>query len=73
MPEWMKPYRKLIESGCGGQSAEVLMNRDGVNYFNNPILCELIGRCHAKITMLESLKKNFCLVDYQRGSRDIVP
>lgn len=57
MPEFMLPYRKLIEAGCGGNSAETLMNNKGANYFNNPILCELIGMCHAKVNMLSSMKK----------------
>jgi len=57
MPEFMLPYRKLIEAGCGGNSAETLMNNKGANYFNNPILCELIGMCHAKVSMLFSMKK----------------
>jgi hypothetical protein len=57
MPEWLKPYRKLVESGCGGNSAETLMNNKGANYFNNPVLCELIGMCSAKVNMLTTMHK----------------
>lgn len=57
MPEFMLPYRKLIEAGCGGNSAETLMNNKGANYFNNPVLCELIGMCTAKVSMLNTMHK----------------
>ena len=62
MPKWMERYREHIESGCGGQTAEQLMNRKGVNYFNNPLLCELIGMCHAKINLLERLRKENLII-----------
>lgn len=56
MPEWMEDFRDLIESGCGGNTAEELMNRNDVNYFNNPVVCELAGRCQAKINLLTRLQ-----------------
>jgi len=57
MPKELKPYRKLIEAGCGGNTAEDLLNRKGVNYFNNPVVCELIGICQAKVNILTTLMK----------------
>ena len=57
MPPELSPYRKLIEAGCGGNTAESLMNRKGVNYFNNPILCEMIGMCNTKLIMLLKMHK----------------
>lgn len=61
MPEWMEDFRDLIESGCGGNTAEELMNRYDVNYFNNPLVCELVGMCRAKITLLTRLQTLGCL------------
>lgn len=55
MPKWMEQYRKLIESGCGGLTAEQLMNRHDVNSFNNPLVYELQGLCEEKILLLEKL------------------
>lgn len=57
IPEWMKEFRDHIESGCGGQTAEQLMNNHTATFFNNPILCELIGMCSAKVSLLERLHK----------------
>jgi hypothetical protein len=33
------------------------MNNKGANYFNNPVLCELIGMCSAKVNMLTTMHK----------------
>lgn len=69
MPEWLEDYRELIEAGCGGSSAETLMNNHTATFFNNAILCELIGMCQTKIILLENLRTLGVLPFRPKGSR----
>lgn len=62
MPEWLEEYRDLVESGCGGNSAETLLNDKTANYFNNPLLCELIGICQGKVNLITKLKEDGLLL-----------
>ena len=62
MPDWMEQYRDLVEFGCGGQTAEQLMNNHSATFFNNAILCELIGKCESNVVMLTKLKNEGILL-----------
>ena len=39
------------------------MEREGVNYFNNPIVAELQGSCYSQTTLLLKLKKQGMLIE----------
>jgi hypothetical protein len=47
-------YRQHFTSQGGNDLLE-LMERPGVNYFNNPVVAEMQGGCWAQLGMLKSL------------------
>lgn len=46
----------------GGNDPIELMEREGVNYFNNPIVAELQGSCYSQTRLLLQLKQQGMLV-----------
>lgn len=47
----------------GGNDPIELMEREGVNYFNNPLVAELQGSCYSQTTLLLKLKRQGLLVE----------
>lgn len=41
----------------GGNDPIELMERDGVNYFNNPLVAELQGSCYSQVQIILKLRK----------------
>jgi hypothetical protein len=39
----------------GGNDIVELVEREGVNYFNNPVVAELQGCCHSQILLIQKL------------------
>lgn len=56
MPEWMEPYRKLINN-TGGDTIENLMNDHTSNSFNNVIRAGLICCVDSQVRLLHTLRK----------------
>lgn len=56
LPEWMEPYRDLIEADLGGNSIEELMRDETTNGFNNVIRAALIVMGETKVKMLAALR-----------------
>jgi len=54
MPEWMEPYRKLINN-TGGNSVEELHNDTTTNVFVNGPRAILCCCVHAQVNLLETL------------------
>lgn len=48
-------FGHLYES-TGGNSIVELMEREGVNYFNNPVVAEMQGCCWAQTRLIERLR-----------------
>ena len=46
----------------GGNDIIELVERDGVNYFNNPVVAELQGSCYSQIQLLLKLRDAGLLV-----------
>ena len=44
-------------SNTGGNEIVELIEREGVNYFNNVIVSELQGCCYSQVILLQQLKK----------------
>lgn len=57
LPEWMEPYRDVIESDLGGNTIEDLLNDKTTNGFNNTIRSALICMGESKVNMLTRLRK----------------
>lgn len=49
-------YGHLFENTGGNEIVE-LVERPGVNYFNNPVVAELQGSCYSQIKLLQQLKQ----------------
>lgn len=55
--------RKMAEqyghlfTNTGGNDPIELMEREGVNYFNNPLVAELQGSCYSQTILLLKLKE----------------
>lgn len=60
--EMAQKYGHLF-GNTGGNDPIELMEREGVNYFNNPIVAELQGSCYSQTTLLLKLKKQGMLVE----------
>ena len=58
MPEWMEPFRKLINN-TGGNSIEELVNDDGTNsnVFNNAPRALICCAVKCQVDLLKSLHK----------------
>lgn len=50
-------------SNTGGNDPIELMEREGVNYFNNPLVAELQGSCYSQTVLLIRLKKQGLLAE----------
>jgi hypothetical protein len=59
-------YGDLIVN-TGGNDIKELVEREGVTYFNNPVLAEIQGSVCAQILLLERLYKNALLSDRLSG------
>jgi hypothetical protein len=57
MPDWMEPYRELIESDLGGNTTENLLNDTTTNGFNNAIRAALICMADSKVSLLHGLHR----------------
>ena len=66
LPEWMEPYRDLIEMDLGGNSIEELMRDETTNGFNNAIRSAMICMGEAKVRLLAGLKEAGALPDSGR-------
>lgn len=44
-------------TNTGGNNPIELMEREGVNYFNNPLVAELQGSCYSQTVLLLKLKE----------------
>ena len=60
--EMAQKYGHLF-GNTGGNDPLELMEREGVNYFNNPIVAELQGSCYSQTTLLLKLKKQGMLIE----------
>lgn len=56
LPEWMEPYREMIEADLGGNSIEGLMRDETTNGHNNVIRAALIVMGETKVRMLARLR-----------------
>lgn len=54
--ELVREYGHLFAS-TGGNNIIELVEREGVNYFNNPVVAELQGSCYSQILLLQRLKE----------------
>ena len=55
MPDWMEPYRELIESDLGGNTTEELINDHKTNGFNNIVRAGLICMADSKVGLMGRL------------------
>lgn len=57
MPDWMKPYRKALESYHGGSTVEELMNDNDTNIQNNAIRACFCVSMKTNVAVLAMLKE----------------
>lgn len=57
-------------SNTGGNDIVELIEREGVNYFNNMIVAELQGCCYSQVILLQQLKKAGLLVHADRAESE---
>lgn len=50
-------------TNTGGNDPIELIEREGVNYFNNPLVAELQGSCYSQTILLLKLKELGMLVE----------
>ncbi len=50
-------------TNTGGNDPIELMEREGINYFNNPLVAELQGSCYSQTVLLLKLRKQGLLVE----------
>ena len=61
--------KKIIDSygvlfnNTGGNNIIELLEREGITYFNNPILAEIQGCCFSQLRLLETLQENELLIE----------
>lgn len=58
MPEWMEPYRDVLEADLGGNTIENLLNDTTTNGFNNIIRAAFISMAETKVRMLSRLRQD---------------
>lgn len=63
MPEWMEPYRDLLEADLGGGTIENLLNDRTSNGFNNMIRAALICMADSKVRLLATLHRDGLLAE----------
>ena len=61
MPEWMEPYRRLINN-TGGNVIEELLNDQETTAFNNAIRAGLIVAVSSQVALLGVLRRNGLLI-----------
>lgn len=54
--EIVKQYGHLFIN-TGGNDPVELMEREGINYFNNPLVAELQGSCYSQTVLLLKLRE----------------
>ncbi len=59
--EIVKKYGYLYDN-TGGNDPIELMERDGVNYFNNPLVADMQGSCYSQTSLLLKLRDSGFLV-----------
>lgn len=61
-------YGHMFQS-TGGNKIVELIERSDVNYYNNPIVCEMQGSCYSQVILLNLLRKQGLL--RKPGSDDL--
>lgn len=57
MPEWMEPYRRVLEQSAYGLGVEELMNDHGATFFNNEYRAAVIVGLKEAVSVLTRLHK----------------
>lgn len=60
--EIVADYGHLFNN-TGGNDVLELIEREGVNYFNNPVVAELQGCCLAQVLLIQQLKREGLLTE----------
>lgn len=69
MPKLNPEQREIVRKfghmlfNTGGNDVIELVEREGVNYFNNPLVAELQGSCYSQIQLLMKLRDEGLLSD----------
>ena len=63
----VEQYGHMFVSTGGNDPAE-LIQREGVNYFNNPLVAELQGACYSQVQLILKLRKEGLLLEKDGGS-----
>lgn len=67
--EMAQKYGHLF-GNTGGNDPIELMEHDGINYFNNPLVAELQGSCYSQTRLLLTLKAEGILAEPAKALRN---
>lgn len=70
MPEWMEPFRPMLDSRCGGCSVEDLMRDQHTTLMNNAVRAVFCVLCKNLVSLLEQLHKEDLLHERSLGPNE---